>query len=298
VLNSLAADTFDSIATVIESRGKKMSVQESKDLARAINIFNGHGDFYGLENNVVPQNLFFSAKYWASRVQILAGTPIWKARKSPRVMKKIIGMYVRSLTPIAMLIGYAAMNGWTDPDPRSSDFGVVKVGSRTFDMTGGLKTHIVFISRLIAAMMGSEDVIKKSDGSFSKRNDYVLESYSRSRLAPVPGVVVGLARRDSKTGLPTNAIRQPQTPTDTARSLSMPITFNEVWKNIEDGEDLKMTALGAVANIFGIGSSYRNPDEKMDTKALNADDKKSKSEKSSDGSISPEDQLKAWGITP
>lgn len=256
-LNLIRMEAFDAMVTSMEHGGKPLTKAELKAVANYVNVASGRGSIGSLNNSPEVSRLFFAPRYWASRVQYLAGAPMYGGSKRTRL--KIAGEYAKFIGFTGVALGLAAAAGWTEKDPRSTDFGKLKLGDRTYDLTGGLGTHLVFGTRVFAPVFGQQPV--KSRDGMSDSVEWAAKSYGRSRLAPIPGVVLGATVfRDVKTGLPTNAIGQKQRPDQTLRTLIMPLGVSSAWEDFAKGEEPGGSQVaGFIANLFGFSSnSYKS----------------------------------------
>jgi hypothetical protein len=93
--------------------------------------------------------LFFSPRWFISRVQYLTGMPLFKAG-SGRVRKQIAKEYVRYATSVAAMLTLAGLMGWElEDDPRSTDFGKAKKGNVRVDFTAGLSQMLTLTARVV-----------------------------------------------------------------------------------------------------------------------------------------------------
>ena len=204
-LNKLRGDIFKNTVSGWEARGVGTAADEAA-LARWLNIASGRGDL-GAVGELVPalNALFFSPRLLASRVQV----PIELFKTTPLVRKIVardlaafLGYGIGILTMAHLSSeAYEKQTGKTSPfsvelDPRSTDFGKVRVGPVRQDfwggyqplaryaaqiMTGEAKTSIKNVPRTGLPFESSERIVSLS------RRDAALR-FLRSKLSPAAGL--------------------------------------------------------------------------------------------------------------
>jgi len=163
-LNKLRADTFDaSLNSFARRKGTGLSMEEMKSLARYINITTGRANL-GASN---LSDYLFAPRWVVSRFATVLGTPMRHQRDykgkivnpiSPRMRAHIAYQYARFAIGFVTLYGLAALAFGGDDDgepfweldPRSTDFGKLRIGNTRLDMLAGLSQPIVFMSRMLS----------------------------------------------------------------------------------------------------------------------------------------------------
>ena len=187
-LNKLRSDVFIYEINNLKDQGIEFrdAPQEYKAIANFINNATGRGNLGPLEMTApILNGFFFSPRFVASRINLLNPTTYItmppKARKvAMRNMLAYIGFYV--------LIASMAKAAWPDDveiemDPRSTDFGKLKIKGKTrFDLGAGFQQVVRFISQFISGE--SKRGLRINEES---RKD-ILERFVRSKFAPMAGV--------------------------------------------------------------------------------------------------------------
>ena len=130
--------------------------------------------------------IFFAPRLVASRFQILAGHSMWKGTKASR--KLIAKEYGRFLAGMSVVYLLAQLAGFDiEWDPRSSDFGKIKIGNTRIDPLGGFSQVIVFLSRVISGKTKSSSGRSPDPRRRSLRTGNTatsLGAFLRTKLAP------------------------------------------------------------------------------------------------------------------
>lgn len=197
-LDTLRMDVFNKGVEQLRQQGKtfEKNPKDFKILADFINKATGRGKLGKTLESAVPllNNLFFAPKLLASRVQML--NPRFyldpKTPKSVRIMamKSVLGTIGFNLT----LLSLAKMAGAeVESDPRSSDFGKIRVGKQRIDPWGGLQPLARFAAQFYTGQSKSTKTgeIRDLDGKtfpFTTRGDLIL-NFAKSKRAPLAGLV-------------------------------------------------------------------------------------------------------------
>lgn len=198
-LNKLRADVFTQAVYEFENEGK--TIENSKPLYEAmasyINSATGRGSLGKLENSAqILNSAFFSPRLIASRVNLLIPTFLFNAPKEVRVqyLKDMTRFIAFGTTVLALA---SAGGADVEDDPRSSDFGKIRVGDKRWDIWGGFQQFVRFFTQVVSAQRKStaDKAIREIDGKGFKgetRADLMLNMI-RSKLAPVPAMGWNLA---------------------------------------------------------------------------------------------------------
>jgi uncharacterized coiled-coil protein SlyX len=233
-----------------------MSAAEEKQLAMFVNEATGRGGLGSLEAAAVPLGrVMFSPRYFASRVQLAAGHSLWGGTAATR--RIIAGEYAKTLVGLGLYYTglYLAFTAAGDEpkigdDPRSSDFGKVKIGNSRIDPLAGVAQVIVFAARTAtgekATSSGRVRSIRGEGIPYGgqKWTD-VAADFARSKLHPVPGAIANLFNGTDLGGNKADLTNQ-------ALNLSAPVTYMDIYQALEEQDLPEGVALGLLA-MFGEG---------------------------------------------
>lgn len=271
-LNKLRMDTFESMVNAISPTGE-VTPEEAKVIANYVNIATGRGNLEQYENaSAVLAAAFFSPKYVVSRFQLLA-MPLtgFRAGKGAtmRTRKAIATEYAKTLGGLAVLY---AMTGLAkaflddeddekvtiEHDPRSSDFGKIKIGNTRIDPLFGLAQATVLLARINSGQTKNrkgEIVDLRGDGkpAFGSSVVDVMKDFARSKLAPVPSTIINLYQGEDVVG---NKVFWE---TELAGNL-MPLSTGDIYATMKEQGIPAGTAL-SILSLFGAGMNTYGDDE-------------------------------------
>lgn len=276
-LNRIRADTFD-VMTATLGRNGTITEAEAKVIANYVNVATGRGNLGRFKAASVPlATVFFAPRFVLSRFQYLTLQPLRMKGGTARTRKLIAQEYARTLTGLGLFYSTAAMALWSligppgdeedwniELDPRSSDFGKIRIGDTRIDPLFGLSQITVLLSRLatgrtkglkggdIMPIRGEKVPYGRGTGAD------VIARFMRTKLAPAIGTSINvLAGR--------NVIGEPTTPKTVARDLVVPISMRDIGTLMKKHGIPAGTVL-ALLEIFG--TSVQHYDEGDSTRVL------------------------------
>jgi hypothetical protein len=184
------ADVFDKYVEIAEKTGADIS-----GIGKVANALTGRGSVGGLEPVATHlNNIFFSPRFLKSNIDLLTvhafdkGIGSFARKQAAKNMVKTLGGIGTVLT-----IANAVDPGSVELDPRSSDFGKIKVGDTRFDVAGGMSSLVTLASRLgtmSSKSTTSGKVYPLNSGDFGSRTgvDVALD-FITGKFAPLPAVV-------------------------------------------------------------------------------------------------------------
>lgn len=259
-LNRIRADVFDSLIATL-GKGGGVTEAEAKVIANYVNVATGRGDLgrfaAGAEGLAT---VFFAPRYVASRFQFLLGQPFWKGNVRTRLL--IAKEYARSLTGLGMFYttAGAALYALIGPpgekekwnielDPRSSDFGKIRIGQTRIDPLAGLQQVTVLVSRLTSGetkkLTGKVVPIRGPKVPFGGSTSVdVMSSFLRSKLSPLLGLGADIVAGKDVVG-------QPVTPQTIAERMIVPISFQNIYDAMK-AQGVPAGIAMSILDLFGI----------------------------------------------
>lgn len=197
-LNKLRVDVFDQLASkfIKEGLDPEKDAATFKSLASFVNNATGRGELPGRLNRI-PQELntiFFSPRLIASRFNML--NPAWYAKQDKLVRKEAIKSMAEFIGIGSTVLALAKANGAeVELDPRSTDFGKIKIGNTRWDIWGGFQQWVRVFSQMASGYRKTAkgDVMKLAADEFpydTRLN--VGARFIRGKLAPIPNLALEL----------------------------------------------------------------------------------------------------------
>lgn len=200
-LHRTRADIFDKYLEIAEKSGINIDdPKELKPIGSLVNSLTGRGNLAGLEPaaNAI-NNVFFSPRLLKSEIDTLGhvftgagGSKFVRKQAAINLVKVIAG------TAAVLTIAKAINPNSVETDPRSSDFGKIKVGNTRFDVTGGMASVATLAMRLITMSTKSSTtgkVTQLNSGEFGEPTGVdVVVNFFENKLSPAASIVKDLLK--------------------------------------------------------------------------------------------------------
>jgi len=189
-LNKLRMDSFEALMETAQKSGAKTS---SKEVADFINAATGRANLGKLERYAPALNAaFFSPRLMASRVKMM--NPVTYATASPMVRKEYIKSMAALGTAWGTIAGLAATAGAdVEIDPRSSDFGKIKIGRVRLDIGAGFQQYMRTAAQLVSGErkdLRTGKVIELGKGFHGKTRKDVLQEFLEAKASPIASFIL------------------------------------------------------------------------------------------------------------
>lgn len=209
------ADIFDKYIRAAEDAG--VNVDDPKQLqaiGKLVNSLTGRGNLGALERVAgTVNNVFFSPRFLKSNIDTLTAhqfqkgvTPFVRKQAAVNLLKVIAG------TAGILATADAVRPGSVEWDPRSSDFGKIKIGDTRFDVSGGMSSIVTLAGRIMPSP-GSDGwgehskstttgaLNKLSSGAYGSQTGLdVVRDFFTNKTSPAAGVVVDLLKGQDHQG--------------------------------------------------------------------------------------------------
>lgn len=210
LLNKTRMDLFDNLTEQAVKSGAKV---DDKEIAKLVNAMTGRGNLPDTLEKAAPalNAMFFSPRLIASRAHLL--NPVNYAKASPMVRKEM----VKSIATVAakwwgmseLLEVGSGGKFKVEKDPRSSDFGKVRIGNTRLDFGSGFQQYIRVAAQLAPLAIGQRGKFKDTDtgklkeygeGYRSQTEFDNLTNFAVGKLAPIPSAIATHLRGKTPTG--------------------------------------------------------------------------------------------------
>lgn len=197
-LNKMRIDVFKNISNKFIKDGLDPVTDKKvfEDLANFINNATGRGSLpQAVERGAaVWNNVFFSPRLIASRFNLL--NPGWYLKQSAPVRREAVKSFAEFIGVGSTVLALAAAAGAdVELDPRSTDFGKIRVGNTRWDIWGGFQQWV----RVFSQISSGERKTAKGDVVELDKEKYPFESrldvgarFFRGKLAPIPSLILEL----------------------------------------------------------------------------------------------------------
>jgi len=202
----LADNFLDKIAKMDPAEAARIlnDDKEMQRIGKFIMAATGRGSIpsWLAENAVLGQPIFWAPRLLASRIQIPA-TIFFTGGPAGSLVR---GEALRQTAAFAaanagLLFGASKLGADIETDPRSSDFGKIRVGDRRFDTLGGYGQITSLLTRLgystYNSITGEEEPTFKGISGAAGEGDYynrdalqIVGNFLRSKMAPIPSEVM------------------------------------------------------------------------------------------------------------
>ena len=283
-LNALRMAHFKLAYAALEAKEGGLTEANLAEAAGHINQLTGRGRLPGKVERYAGALLaiFFSPRFWWSRLQVLGGMPLsaldaatgWRlGPEETKAARKIIALERGRLalgvvTIYSLLKIFSAMSRGDDEeplfdvsfDPRSSDFGKIRFRNGTrIDIGAGALQNIVMAARIItgeAVNTTTGEVVKlRGPGKTPMRSiDSDVWRMFRSKMSPTLGTVFNIAGGENVVGDPT-------TPESELLGLYIPLPVSSSYESYKQLGITGGTA-ATLLELFGFGSATYGPDVK------------------------------------
>ncbi len=253
-LNDLRSRVWESTVSSWEKLGLSPVQNDYKQLATLINAASGRGSLHKSLQGASPlfNAMLFSPRLFFSRLQF----PAMIASSSPLVRKEAARQLVSFLGAGTAILGMAKVAGaGIEIDPRSADFGKIKIGNTRLDIWSGYAQWARFMAQLTTEQR------KTAGGNITETNrQEVVTRFMQSKFSPAMGLLNDLLRGESYSGEKMGA-----GVTDVQRQAwtrFAPLFIQDMIDAID--QDGMIGGVVASPGLFGIGVvTYMSPANKM-----------------------------------
>lgn len=261
-LNNLRADSYDALVDSM-ARDGEVTIQDKKLIANYINAATGRvGGKKLAQASAALSPAFFSARYAASRFQLLSLEPIWHPGGASAKARKLVAReYLKYLMGVGTILTLGALaGGEIEKDPRSSDFGKLRFGDTRTDFGSGLLQPFVLMARMISGKTkstksGRVTPIVGDEIPYGYDDAYDIGMrFIRSKLAPAVGSAVNIRLGKDIIGQETTL------PSEMAEWI-IPLSYGSLYE-LAKKEGIPTAMIALPFEMLGASTSSYKRDEK------------------------------------
>jgi len=212
-LNKMRMDLFDDFVKTAKSEG----ITDAKffdDASKFVGSATGRGRLLDvLEPHAgILNGIFFSPRLMASRINLI--NPIYYTKLHPAVRKEALKTLASFVGTGMSILGLAKLNGAeVGTDPRSADFGKIKMGNTRYDIWGGFQQYARLIGQLttgekISTTTGKETQLG-SGGFNAPTRESIFIDFLKSKTNPLTSFAIRASQGEQfgeKFNLPAEVI--------------------------------------------------------------------------------------------
>ena len=223
----------------------------------AVNLTEGQSRFVNVA--------MFSIKFLKSNIDTLTGQRLgFAVEKGParsfvrRESAKNLAKMAGSVASV-LFIAEQLWPGSVESDPRSANFGKIKIGDTRFDVTGGMASLVTLASRLVPTIHNGKLGFWSKSGTSGKYTDLlagkygqqtaldVLENFVEGKTSPLAGALRDIWKGEHFGG-------EKVTPGSTLKNLVTPISI-QTFQDLRTNKDAAPTLSSMILDGLGISTS-------------------------------------------
>jgi hypothetical protein len=213
-LNKLRMDMFAQQMRIAAAAGRDLNNEQFlTKMADVVNAATGRGTIHGRAEHILPalNSLLFSPRLMLSRLNYL--DPTWYYRLGHDLppgaarqvrLEALKGLFATAGAVSATVYLASLIPGVTvETDPRSSDFGKIKVGDTRLDVAGGFQQYIRLAAELatntkISTTTGQKTKLGSGFGVPTRWDE--VQNFVYNKFAPVPGMARDIIKGKDPVG--------------------------------------------------------------------------------------------------
>lgn len=261
-LHRTRMDVFEKTINVAKASGIDVTDKaQLLPIGKMVNSLTGRGDL-GVNGERVAgaiNNFFFSPKFVKSNFDFLTAhqfqkgvTPFVRKQAAINLVKVVAG------SAAILTLANALMPGSVETDPRSSDFGKIKVGSTRFDVSGGNGSLITLATRLMTLSTKSNTTHKVTplnSGKFGSQTGMsIIYDFLEGKLSPIAGVGKDILKGQDYNGNKPTVLNE-------ANNLLTPLPIVNTVELLNT-KDAANPLIGTIADALGISVNSYAPKKK------------------------------------
>lgn len=256
----MRADIADEVVTAAKNNGVDFSdPRQAESLGRLVNSLTGRGSLGKFDKVAGAVNVwFFSPRSLKASFDFLT---LHAADDMTIYARKLAAQNLLRVTAgIATIMGVAntLWPGSVELDPRSADFGKIRIGDTRFDITGGMASLATLAARIVTLSSKSSttgQVHPLNSGKFGSQSALdVAVSFATNKTSPAGSVLIDLLKGKTFSG-------QKPTVSGELYNAFVPFPITNVQEMMSD-PNAANPLLGELADAFGIAVNTYAPVKK------------------------------------
>lgn len=259
-LYRMRADIADQMIKKATEAGVDLSVpMQAESIGKLINSLTGRGKFSPKIEGATKElnTLFFSPKMLKANIDFLTLHATDEMSQFARKQAAINLAKVLAGTTIIMATAEALHPGSVETDPRSADFGKIRIGDTRYDISGGMGSIITLASRIGPALIGqpiytksstTKKLTKLNSGTYGSKNGMdIVEDFGENKFAPLAAVLMQQINQKTFEGNKVTLGSQ-------VRDLIAPLPIDNLVQSLNDPKADQVVA-SFIADGLGISTN-------------------------------------------
>lgn len=248
------ADIADKYLEIAEKSNVNINDKEQlKSIGKLVNSLTGRGDLGRLEGTPADyvNNVFFSLRFLKSNFDTLTAHQLQKS-VTPFVRKQAAVNLLKIISGTAAILGTAELvkPGSVEFDPRSKDFGKIKIGDTRFDVSGGMSSIATLATQLLMqeTKSGTTGVVSKLNSGFGSQTGVdVVNNFFENKLSPAASVLKDIIKQQDFNG-------QKPTLKGEATNFGVPLPIT-TFQELKSDPHAANAVVGLIADGLGIATN-------------------------------------------
>lgn len=248
----MRTDLYDIITEKAKGNGVEMTDTQIKDIGKVVNSLTARGQWGQRGEAPVVRLVLWAPKMLKANIDVLTAHAGGAGLETPFARQEARNNIMKIIGTIALILGIAraVKKDSVEFDPRSANFGKIKIGDTRFDLTGGASSLVTLASRLAtnSTKSSTTGLVRPFGTGYGQSTRFdVFIDFLSGKTTPFPaGVLVDLMKGRTWEG-------------------DKPTFWNEIYRKgtpipIQEFIDLKDNAsadriLGAILNVGGVSTS-------------------------------------------
>lgn len=264
-LNKLRLDVAKALLKSAENSGFKPTEDLVEKIVKYVNAGTGRGGLGPLQGAATALNtVLFSPRLMASRLNLMTKVlqPSFYAKNNAFIRQQYWRDALSFLALGSTVMGVAKMAGAeVGLDPRSSDFGKIKIGNTRLDVWGGFQQYARMLGQLVAGEYVSSitgKVMTLGEGYKPMTRRDILARQVESKLSPTASFVNAMLKGQDWEGQPISVRKE-------IADRMVPLAMKDLATVAKDNPELlPISALG----LLGFGVQTYGGEKPVDYKKM------------------------------
>lgn len=274
-------DLADRLIARAEKQGiNVLDKRQGEAIGNIIGSMTGRGSLGRAEGIAQPANaVFFSIKFLKSNFDTLTAHQFDStatAFTKSEARKNLLAM-IGTIAGV-MTISETLNPGSTELDPRSTNFGKIKVFGRWVDITGGMGSLVTLASRITPSIHNNEwGFWTKTESGYRKLNQPgygqetaldTAENYLEGKFSPGLGLVRDLWKGQNYSGQSLDLNNPKQTAINIVKGTTIPISF-QTYLQMQKDPQSSNKSVSFLLELLGFSGSQNTYPTNWDTSSSN-----------------------------